>query len=231
LRSRLDRREGDDFLERLHELTLWETRDFPPDHPFNKVVAMPDDSPLPPIWLLGSSDYSAQVSAAIGVGFAFARHINPDGAVEAMRMYREQFVPSDALPEPRTILTVSVICADTDERADKLASSSALSFLRLRSGQPGLLPSPEEAAAYPYTPMERMQMEASRTRTIIGAPATVRVRLDELIAQTSADELMVTSMIHAHAERLHSYELLAAMFGLELSAGQTLPLPELPTLS
>src|ERR1700720_1603147 len=70
LRSRLDRREGDDFLERLHELTLWETRDFPQNHPFNNVVAMPDDTPLPPIWLLGSSDYSSELAAEVGMGFA-----------------------------------------------------------------------------------------------------------------------------------------------------------------
>ena len=77
LRSRLDRREGDDFLERLHELTLWETRDFPPGHPFNNVVAMPDDSPLPPIWLLGSSDYSGLLAAQLGVRFAFELGIKP----------------------------------------------------------------------------------------------------------------------------------------------------------
>lgn len=205
---------ADDFPAQLGELLAFAADRFPDGHPFQAVRAAPVDVALPPIWLLGSSDYSAQVAAAIGVGFAFARHINPDGAVEAIRLYHEQFTPSDALPEPRTVLTVSVICADTIERADTLASSSALSFLRLRSGQPGLLPSPEEAAAYPYTPLERMQIEAARTRTIIGDPMMVHARLDELIAQTGANELMVTTMIHAHAERLHSYELLAEMFDL-----------------
>jgi luciferase family oxidoreductase group 1 len=84
LRSRLDRREGDDFLERLHELTLWETRDFPPGHPYNKVVAMPEDTPLPPIWLLGSSDYSSELAAQVGMGFAFAHHFASYDAIEAM---------------------------------------------------------------------------------------------------------------------------------------------------
>src|ERR1700704_3285321 len=87
LRSRLDRREGDDFLERLHELTLWETRDFPPNHPFNNVVAMPDDTPLPPIWLLGSSDYSSELSAQVGMGFAFAHHFASYDAVDALTNY------------------------------------------------------------------------------------------------------------------------------------------------
>src|ERR1700741_2275380 len=87
LRSRLDRPEGDDFLERLHELTLWETRNFPPNHPFNQVVAMPDDTPLPPIWLLGSSDYTSDLAAPVGVGYAFAHHFAMHAATDAMINY------------------------------------------------------------------------------------------------------------------------------------------------
>jgi len=94
LRSRLDRREGDDFLERLHELTLWETRDFPPGHPYNNVVAMPNDTPLPPIWLLGSSDYSSELAAQVGMGFAFAHHFASHDAVDALTHYRARFKPS-----------------------------------------------------------------------------------------------------------------------------------------
>src|ERR1700678_4773625 len=94
LRSRLDRREGDDFLERLHELTLWETRDFPLGHPYNNVVAMPDDTPLPPIWLLGSSDYSSELAAQVGMGFALAHHFATHDALAAMVNYRSHFKPS-----------------------------------------------------------------------------------------------------------------------------------------
>ena len=100
LRSRLDRREGDDFLERLHELILWETRDFPPNHPYNKVVAMPDDSPLPPIWLLGSSDYSSELAAQVGMGFAFAHHFASYDAIEALTNYRAHFKPSALARHP-----------------------------------------------------------------------------------------------------------------------------------
>ncbi|MHB8646104.1 MAG: LLM class flavin-dependent oxidoreductase [Thermomicrobiales bacterium] len=214
LRRSRDALRADDFPAQLRELLAFAADRFPDGHPFQSVRAVPVDVPLPPLWLLGSSDYSAQMSAALGVGFAFARHISPDGAAEAMALYREQFTPSESLPEARTILAVSVICADTDERADELASSAELSFLRLRSGQPGLLPSPAEAKAYPYTPAERAQILASRARHVVGGPAAVRARLDELIAQTGADELMVTTMIHAHAERLRSYALLAELFGL-----------------
>src|SRR5262249_60672696 len=87
LGSGLARRDGDDFLERLHELTLWETRDFPAGHPYNNVVAMPDDSPLPPIWLLGSSDYSSELAAQVGMGFAFAHHFATYDAIEALTNY------------------------------------------------------------------------------------------------------------------------------------------------
>ena len=102
LRSRLDRREGDDFLERLHELTLWETRDFPPGHPYNNVVAMPDDTPLPPIWLLGSSDYSSELAAQVGMGFAFAHHFATFDAVAAMTNYRSTS-SRRAGAQPRTV--------------------------------------------------------------------------------------------------------------------------------
>ena len=170
---------------------------------------------LPPIWLLGSSDYSAQVSAALGMGFAFARHISPDGAVG-----------SDAsLPGAVLALRRAPGAEDDPRRLGDLRRYRRARrrtgivvgplLLRLRSGQPGLLPSPEEAPAYPVHPERNARrLQASRARHVIGSPAVVRAQLDELIAQTGADELMVTTMVHAHAERLHSYELLAALFEL-----------------
>src|ERR1700685_1575652 len=129
LRSRLDRREGDDFLERLHELILWETRDFPPNHPYNKVVAMPDDSPLP-IWLLGSSDYSSELAAQVGMGFAFAHHFASYDAIEALTNYRAHFKPSAWRATPHGILAVAAIAAETDAEAERLAASPGLNSLR-----------------------------------------------------------------------------------------------------
>src|SRR3979411_1738725 len=130
LRSRLDRREGDDFLERLHELTLWETRDFPPGHPFNNVIAMPDDTPLPPIWLLGSSDYSSELAAQGGMGFAFAHHFASYDAVEALTSYRARFKPSGWRATPHGILAVAVVTAETDAEAERLGSAVDLQRLR-----------------------------------------------------------------------------------------------------
>src|ERR1700691_322950 len=126
LRSRLDRREGDDFLEGGHELILWETRDFPAGHPYHNVVAMPDDTPLPPIWLLGSSDYSSELAAQVGMGFAFAHHFASHDAVAALVNYRARFKPSSWRATPHGILAVAVIAAETDAEAEQLASSMDL---------------------------------------------------------------------------------------------------------
>ena len=156
LRSRLDRREGDDFLERLHELVLWQTRDFPTGHPYNNVVAMPDDTPLPPIWLLGSSDYSSELAAQVGMGFAFAHHFASHDAVDAMVTYRSHFKPSGFRDTPQAIPAVAVVTAETDAEAERLASSADLNRLRRDRGQYAPLPSPEEAEAYPYTAAEQL---------------------------------------------------------------------------
>jgi luciferase family oxidoreductase group 1 len=205
---------ADDFPSQLAELLAFAGGGFPESHPFRTIRAMPVDVTLPPIWLLGSSDYSAQVAAMIGAGFAFARHISPHGAVEAIRMYREQFSPSERLGSPRTILGTSVICAETDARAEELAMSVDLSFLRLLSGHPGLLPSPEEAIAYPWTEAERAQAQVRRSHHVIGGPESVRAQLETLIEATGTDEVMVTTSIYDHRERLRSYELLAELFDL-----------------
>jgi luciferase family oxidoreductase group 1 len=214
LRSRLDRREGDDFLERLHELTLWETRDFPPGHPYNNVVAMPDDTPLPPIWLLGSSDYSSELAAQVGMGFAFAHHFATHDAIDAMINYRTRFKPSGWRTTPHAILAVAIVVAETDAEAERLASSMDLNRLRRDRGQYLPLPSPEEALAYPYSDAERASIARNRTRLFVGSPPTVLQKLDPLIASSQPDELMVITAVFDHEARKKSYSLLAEAFGL-----------------
>ncbi|WP_316177203.1 LLM class flavin-dependent oxidoreductase [Bradyrhizobium sp. SZCCHNRI1009] len=218
LRSRLDRREGDDFLERLHELMLWETREFPAGHPYNNVIAMPDDAPLPPIWLLGSSDYSSELAAQLGMGFGFAHHFASHDAVDAMRTYRAHFTPSRWRSQPHAILAVAVVTAETDAEAERLASSMDLNRLRRDRGQFLPLPSPEEATAYMYTDADRASIARNRSRLFVGAPATVRAKLDPMIAASQADELMVITAIYDHDARKRSYSLLADAFGLERKA-------------
>lgn len=217
LRSRLDKREGDDFLERLQELVLWDTRQFPPGHPFNNVVAMPSDTPLPPIWLLGSSDYSAQLAGQIGAGFAFAHHFSNYDAVAAMTDYRRQFAPSPFRRTPYAILGVAVIMAPTDEEADRLATTQDLFRLRRDRGEFSPLPSPEEAMAYSYSTAEKFRVAENRDRLFIGSPATVMQRLGPLVEATKADEVMAVTAIYDHEARKRSYTLLAEAFGLKPS--------------
>ena len=212
LRRRQGVSEEDDFLDRFNELMLFETRGFPPGHPFANVKAMPSDVALPPIFLLGSSDYSAQLAGHIGAVFAFAHHFATFDAAEAMRLYRESFKPSGSHAKPYAILATHVVCADTDEEADRLARTVDLNFVRRAKGEYLPLASPEEATAYDYAPVDRARIASNRQRMSVGSPATVKARLEPLIEATQAQELMVTTMIHGHAARKHSYELLANIF-------------------
>ena len=218
LRQRLEGREGDDFLERLHELMLWETREFPPGHPFNSVVAMPDDAPLPPIWLLGSSDYSAQLSAQVGMGFAFAHHFAAHDAVDAMTHYRSHFQPSRWRRTPHAILAIAVVAAETDAEAERLASSMDLNRLRRDRGQYLPLPSPEEAMAYPYSDAELRSIDRNRARLFVGSPATVMHKIQPLISASEADEVMIITAVFDHEARKRSYGLLADAFSLVRTA-------------
>ena len=214
LRARQDPREGDDFLERFQELLLLERGGYPEGHPFRKVRAVPADVPLPPVWLLGSSGYSAELAAAVGMGFAFAHHFADYDAASAMLSYREHFKPSATLSQPYAILGAAVIAADSDEEAERIASSADLHYARRAKGEYAPLASPEEAAAYPYAPVDRERIARHRARLIVGGVDTVKQRLLPLISSTRADELMVTTMVYSHASRRRSYELLAEAFAL-----------------
>ena len=212
LRRRQGISEEDDFLDRFNELMLLENRGFPAGHPFHKVRAMPADVALPPIYLLGSSDYSAQLAGQIGAAFAFAHHFATFDAAEAMRLYRDNFKPSASHDKPYAILGTHVVCADTDEQAERLAATVDLNIVRRAKGEYLPLASPEDAAAYDYTGVDRARMAQNRARMSVGSAVTVKAKLAPLIEATQADELMVTTMIFSHEARKHSYELLAQAF-------------------
>jgi luciferase family oxidoreductase group 1 len=213
LRRRQGISEEDDFLDRFNELMLLETRAFPAGHPFHNVRAMPSDVPLPPIYLLGSSDYSAQLAGQIGAAFSFAHHFATFDAAEALRLYRDSFRPSPSHQKPYAILATHAVCADTDEEAEKLAATVDLNIVRRAKGEYLPLASPDDAASYDYTPIDRSRIAQNRTRLSVGSPKTVKARLEPLIEATKADELMVTAMLFDHEARKHSYELLAKAFG------------------
>jgi luciferase family oxidoreductase group 1 len=215
LRRRQDAREGDEFLERFQELILLERGGFPEGHPFRAVRAVPADVALPPVWLLGSSGYSAELAAAVGMGFAFAHHFAEHDAESAMLTYRGHFKASETLREPYAILATAAIAADSDEEAERIAASADLLFARRAKGEYLPLTSPEEAAAYPYTPADRARIARHRERLIVGSVEKVKTRLLSLKETTRADELMLTTMTYDHAARLHSYELLAKAFVIQ----------------
>jgi luciferase family oxidoreductase group 1 len=220
LRRRQDIRDEDDFIDRFKELILLESRAFPEGHPFHGVRAMPADVELPPIWLLGSSGYSAELAARIGAGFAFAHHFSDYDPVKAMTTYRELFQPSMTLDRPHAILGIAAVAADTDAEADRLATTIDLNFARRQKGEFLPLASPEEAAAYPYTAVDRERIRYNRERVFTGSVETVRARLDPLVDATKAEEVMVTTMIYDHGARRHSYEVLAQAFGLPGAAAR-----------
>lgn len=215
LRRTQENLNADNFPQELGELLAFANGAFPAEHPFRTVTAYPNDVQLPPIWLLGSSGYSSQLSAELGMGFAFAHHINGAAAVPAMKVYRDHFEPSASFPKPHAILAVSIIAADTNEEAADLALSVQYAFLRIQSGRSGPLASPAEVKAYALSPYERNQMGALRERHFVGSPATIKERLFPLIEQTQADEVMILTMVHDHEARQHSYELMAELFEVQ----------------
>ncbi len=208
----------DDFPEQLGELACFLAGEFPEGHPYQAIHSVPHAAQTPPIWLLGSSLYSAELAGILGLPFAFAHHFSATHTLPALERYRSAFRPSAALEQPYAIVTVQAICAEDDEAADRIALPAALSFLRLRQGRPGQLPTPEQAAAYPWRPDERAFVAQRREGQAIGGPETVRTALAELIAATDADELMLSTLVHSPADRLRTTELVRGLFG-ELSAG------------
>ncbi|GAA4233270.1 LLM class flavin-dependent oxidoreductase [Actinomadura meridiana] len=214
----------DDFPEQVIELRGYFGAD-------SKVT--PAAGNEPPVWLLGSSGYSARLAGLLGLPFAFAHHFSAQNTVPALNLYRESFRPG-ALDElvpcggttphtprnrPYSMIGVSVTAADTDAHAEELARPQALAFLRLRRGTPGLLPTPEETAAYPYTPMDRQMIDSRLADQVIGGPETVRAKLDALIGRTGVDEVMVTTQVFDHADRLRSYDILADLYKEDLAPG------------
>jgi len=202
------------FSEQLGEMMALSRREFPDDHPFRSIQVVPGDVELPPVWLLGSSGASARLAGQLGMGYSFARHFSHASPLPAIHAYRESFRPSPQFPAPHMILAVAVVCAETQEQAERLASSMDLAWVRIQRGEFGLLPSPAEAAAYPFNAVERSVVDQFRRLGFVGTPRDVRAGIEALVAETGADEVIVTSTIHDAAERMRSFELLAEAFDL-----------------
>jgi luciferase family oxidoreductase group 1 len=205
---------ADDFPQQFAELRAFFDDEFPEGHPYRQVHASVARGSVPAMWLLGSSGYSAQVAGILGLPFAFAHHFSADNTVPALDLYRSSFRPSEVLDEPYAMIGVAVVCAPTEREARWQHGSSRLSMLRLRTGQPGLLPSPQEAAEYHMTPRDQLVVDSTTGNHVVGDPAQVVAGLDELLARTDADELMITTNVHGHQDRLTSYRLVAEAAGV-----------------
>lgn len=187
---------------------------FDGNHPYRGIHAMPRGDGLPEMWLLGSSIMGATYAGQLSQAFCFAHFINQDGAAQIMDTYRQRFVPSEQVPEARTSVGISVLCAETDEDAKKLSMPRNLWVLRLLRGHHGAFPSMEEALTYPYTADDYELLRTIEARGIVGTPDTVRSKILALGEELGTDEFVVVTITHDHDARIRSYELLAKAFDL-----------------
>ncbi|MDI3404370.1 LLM class flavin-dependent oxidoreductase [Streptomyces cavernicola] len=216
---------ADDFPEQLSELTRFLDDDFPDGHPYARIHAVPGpvqatspggvQSPdRPSIWLLGSSGFSARLAGLLGLPFAFAHHFSAQNTVPALDLYRESFRPSAVLSAPYALIGVAALAADEEREARRQVLTGALSMVRLRTGRPGLVSTPEEAEAYEFSAMEREFVDGWVRNVVHGTPDEVRAGLDDLQKRTGADELMITANAHGNEARVRSYELIADAYRL-----------------
>ncbi|MBL9037122.1 MAG: LLM class flavin-dependent oxidoreductase [Archangium sp.] len=197
-----------DFPQQLDELFGFFRRDFEVDHPYRRIQATPAFGNEPPVWLLGSSDFSARLAGDLSLPFAFAHHFSQENTLPALAAYRAHFRPSEKRPSPEVMLASMVVVADTDAEAQRLALPNALVFLRIRRGELGPYPTLEQAEAYPWTPEERRFAEHWLSSNIVGSPTTVRTRLKQLLDATQPSELMALCAVPDIEARIHSYTLL-----------------------
>lgn len=184
----------------------------------NPVRAIPGHGLDIPIYLLGSSDFSAQLAALLGLPFAFASHFAPEYLQVALALYRAHFRPSEQLKEPYVIVGVNVFAAETDTEARRQFTSLQQQFLNLTRGHPHEIPLPVESMDELWQPHERAHVEKMTRYAAVGSPETVRAKLEQIVAETGADELMTTGSMADHAARLRSFEITADVVG-RINAG------------
>ena len=220
LALRRNRKEAlDDFPEQLTELLAFLGKGFPAEHRFSKIQVTPEMPGGPQVWLLGSSPWSAEAAAQFGLPYNFAHFIDPNGTRQAIEHYRESFRLTAYGSSPRAMVARGVVWAETEGEAECLASSWKLLFRRIRQGQVLPVATPEQAAAELATLPEALFSQrfpdgSEWPRYVVGTPATVRRKLTAMAEALGIDEVMVVTIVHDHAARVRSYELLAQAFGL-----------------
>jgi luciferase family oxidoreductase group 1 len=207
LRRHLSSAAEDRFPQDVQELQAY----LGPAREGQVVRAIPGQGTEVPIWLLGSSLYSAQLAAYLGLPFAFASHFAPDLLMQALEIYRSQYRPSDRHPEPHAMVGLNVIVADSDEQAQRLFTSLQQRFLGMQRGQRGPLPPPVDDMDALWSPAEKAGVARMLAESVVGSPVTVRAGLRATAERTGADEFIVASALHDFDARLRSYELLAQL--------------------
>lgn len=199
--------EVDNFPKDVQELQLY----FGEVQPQQAVQAVPGQGLHVPIWLLGSSLYSAQLAAALGLPFAFASHFAPDMLYQALAIYRSKFQPSAQFEKPYAMVCINAIGADTDEEARRMFTSNQQQFINLRRGMPGKLPAPVDNIESLWSASERFGVDNALRMSVVGNKDTLRQGLQSILRETQADELMINGQIFDHQARLHSFEIVAGL--------------------
>jgi luciferase family oxidoreductase group 1 len=206
----LRRGDAPEVNHQLAELFAFERLEFPPSHPFAKIIPMPSDAPLRSIWMLGSTLAGASIAAQLGLPYAFAGHFAMGQAIEAITHYRARFEPSRLLREPYAMLAVTTVCADTQEQAHRLAAPIRVAVVRNRTGRRAPICSIEEALAYEFTPQEKEIADEFFAGAVIGTPELVAGRLTGLARDAGAQELMLSTLIPDLPARQHALTRIAA---------------------
>jgi luciferase family oxidoreductase group 1 len=175
------------------------------------IRAVPGAGLNVPVWLLGSSLFSAELAAHLGLPFAFASHFAPDYLMQALSLYRARFTPSSALQKPYAMACIGVFAAESDAEAQRLFTSLQQQFIALRRGRPGPLPPPRDSMERFWSPMEQQMVQHSLSYSVVGDPGKVKDGIAKFIHATGVDELMVTAQIYDHAARVKSFEITAAV--------------------
>lgn len=205
---------GEDYPQLLAELLAFDDGEFPEDSPFMRIHVIPADVKLPPVWLLGSSSFSGELAARIGLGFSFAAHINPAGAGDVMRAYRRKFTPSPYLDAPHSILAVSVVVGDTPAEADDLHQIVKVGMARLVTGKPYQMPTLTEAQAYQFSDEEIQRLGSMMPSAFVGTADVVAEKVRLFARDCQADEVMITTMLPNQADRRRIIEQMASRWDL-----------------
>jgi luciferase family oxidoreductase group 1 len=209
----------DQYSSLLAELLALDNNGFPPGHLFGAINVTPADVRLPPIWLLGSSDFSARAAAEVGLGFSFAAHINSAAAIPVMRLYRETFQPSEHRQEPHSILAVGVVVGESDEHAQELLQIVRIGMASLAAGKPMRMPKLADAKTVQLSPLDLERAQSMLRNIIVGDAATVAERVREFAEQAQADEVMITTFLPNQADRVRSVTNLAGAWGIARTEG------------